>query len=193
MRIGKSVRLGGDARCRSPGHTAKYGSYTLMDLETNHVLDVQLVQSNEVKNSNAMELEGLKRGLRNLATNHISVTDLTTDRHVQVRKFMREEMENIRHWFDVWHMAKGVKNKLLTMGKKKGCEAVGKWAQSIANHLYYCAASSEGNGDLVVAKWRSIRNHVVNRHDGNGDLFPRCLHGPIDRNKKWIKAGAKAH
>ncbi|KAH3858832.1 hypothetical protein DPMN_101472 [Dreissena polymorpha] len=55
-----------------------------------------------------MELEGLKRGLRNLATNHISVTDLTTDRHVQVRKFMREEMENIRHWFDVWHMAKGM-------------------------------------------------------------------------------------
>jgi hypothetical protein len=55
-----------------------------------------------------MELEGLKRGLRNLAANHIKVTDLTTDRHVQVRKFMREEMADIRHWFDVWHMAKGM-------------------------------------------------------------------------------------
>ncbi|XP_052280835.1 uncharacterized protein LOC127878348 [Dreissena polymorpha] len=193
MRTGKSLRLGGDARCCSPGHTAKFGSYTLMDLETNHVLDVQLVQSNEVKNSNAMELEGLKRGLRNLATNHMKVTDLTTDRHVKVRWFMREEMENICHWFDVWHMAKGVKNKLLTLGKKKGCEAVGNWAQSIANHLYYRAASSEGNGDLVVAKWLSIGNHVVNRHDGHGDLFQRCLHGPIDRNKKWIKADSKAH
>lgn len=44
IRRGTALRLGGDARCCSPGHTAKYGSYTLMDLETNHVLDVQLVQ-----------------------------------------------------------------------------------------------------------------------------------------------------
>ncbi|KAH3885443.1 hypothetical protein DPMN_009437 [Dreissena polymorpha] len=42
-----------------------------------------------------MELEGLKCGLRNLATNHMKVTDLMTDRHVQVRKFMREETEEV--------------------------------------------------------------------------------------------------
>jgi hypothetical protein len=36
--------LGGDARCDSPGHSAKYGSYTLMDLDTNRILDFQLVQ-----------------------------------------------------------------------------------------------------------------------------------------------------
>ena len=38
------MKLGGDARCCSPGHTAKYGSYTVMDLETSKVIDVQLVQ-----------------------------------------------------------------------------------------------------------------------------------------------------
>ncbi|KAH3817855.1 hypothetical protein DPMN_119411 [Dreissena polymorpha] len=74
------------------------------------------------------------------------------------------------------------------LGKKKGCEAVGNWARSIANHLYYCATSSEGNGDLVVAKWTSIGNHdVTNRHDGHGDLFSRYLDGPIDR--QWLNAG----
>lgn len=31
------------------GHSAKYGSYTMMDLETNTVVDVQLVQVNEQK------------------------------------------------------------------------------------------------------------------------------------------------
>ena len=41
---GKQIVLGGDARCDSPGYSAKYGSYSLMDLETNKILDIQLVQ-----------------------------------------------------------------------------------------------------------------------------------------------------
>ena len=42
--IQAAVNVGGDARCCPPGHTAKYGSYSLMDLETSKVLDIQLVQ-----------------------------------------------------------------------------------------------------------------------------------------------------
>ena len=41
---GKELILGGDGRCDSPGHSAKYGSYSLMDLEQNKILDSQLVQ-----------------------------------------------------------------------------------------------------------------------------------------------------
>jgi hypothetical protein len=52
--------LGGDGRADSPGHSAKFGSYTMVDLHTNKVIDVQLVQSNEVKSSYHMELEGFK-------------------------------------------------------------------------------------------------------------------------------------
>lgn len=61
------MRLDGDGRCCSAGHTAKYLSYTLMDLKTNKILDTQLVQKNEVKNSYAMELEGLQIGLAKIA------------------------------------------------------------------------------------------------------------------------------
>ena len=43
-RIGKEISVGGDARCDSPGHCAKYGSYTFMDVSSNKVLDMQLVQ-----------------------------------------------------------------------------------------------------------------------------------------------------
>ena len=38
------VKLAGDARCCSPGHTAKYGSYTMMDMETSKVMHQELVQ-----------------------------------------------------------------------------------------------------------------------------------------------------
>ena len=36
--------LAGDGRCDSPGFSAKYGSYTLMEQQVNKVLDFQLVQ-----------------------------------------------------------------------------------------------------------------------------------------------------
>ena len=41
---GKRLTLGGDARCDSPGYSAKYGSYTLMELSSGKILDFQLVQ-----------------------------------------------------------------------------------------------------------------------------------------------------
>ena len=36
--------LGGDGRADSPGHSAKFGSYTVMELKKKVVIDVQLVQ-----------------------------------------------------------------------------------------------------------------------------------------------------
>lgn len=41
---GQVVTLGGDARCDSPGYSAKFGSYTLMKLASGKILDFQLVQ-----------------------------------------------------------------------------------------------------------------------------------------------------
>ena len=40
----EDVVVGGDVRYCSPVHTAKYGSYSLMDLELGQILKVQLVQ-----------------------------------------------------------------------------------------------------------------------------------------------------
>lgn len=40
------MKVGGDARCCSPGHSAKYGSYSLMDLESGMILAVELIQVN---------------------------------------------------------------------------------------------------------------------------------------------------
>lgn len=40
----KSVVIGGDGRADTPGHSAKFGSYTMIDLNEGVVVDVQLVQ-----------------------------------------------------------------------------------------------------------------------------------------------------
>ncbi|XP_053389672.1 uncharacterized protein LOC128552654 [Mercenaria mercenaria] len=191
-KAGRTVKLGGDARCDSPGHTAKYGSYSVMDLEKNKILDCQLVQSNEVKNSHWMELEGLKRCLRYMSDVGIRVSHLVTDRHVQVKKYMREEQPTITHWFDVWHVAKGIFKKLQAVGKKKGCEKVQQWARSISNHLYWCAASSDGDEQLLTDKWLSILNHIQNIHTGHGERFPECLHDILE-DRLWMKKGYRPY
>ncbi len=40
----RSLVLGGDGRADSPGHCAKFGSYTMIELKKRIVLDIQLVQ-----------------------------------------------------------------------------------------------------------------------------------------------------
>ena len=42
--LDKPLLLGGDGRCDSPGYSAKYGSYTLMELKHNAILNVELIQ-----------------------------------------------------------------------------------------------------------------------------------------------------
>ena len=38
------LTIGGDGRADSPGHSAKYGSYGIIDLNTNKVIHIELVQ-----------------------------------------------------------------------------------------------------------------------------------------------------
>ena len=58
------------------------------------ILNAFLFQSNEVAGSTHMELEGLKRGLEYLTkTVNIDVKDLITDRHVMIKKYMKEKQK----------------------------------------------------------------------------------------------------
>ncbi|XP_059409392.1 uncharacterized protein LOC132143290 [Carassius carassius] len=94
----------------SMGHSAKFGSYTIMHMETNKILDLQLVQSNEVGGSYHMEKEGLKRCLDKLESNVLAVDYIVTDRHPQIQKCLRDR--NITQFYDVWHFEKGLSKKL---------------------------------------------------------------------------------
>ncbi|XP_046566461.1 uncharacterized protein LOC124275021, partial [Haliotis rubra] len=74
-----------------------------MDLRDRRILDIQLVQvsenNNEVKNSHHMEVEGLKRGLSFLEQKGCSNKEVITDRHVSVKKYMREEHKDKKHYY----------------------------------------------------------------------------------------------
>lgn len=57
-----------------------------------------------------MELEGLKRTVETLKSNGLDVDTIVTDRHMSIAKWIRENLINTNHFYDVWHIAKGLLN-----------------------------------------------------------------------------------
>ena len=80
-----------------------------MNLKTNEIVDCHVVQVGQVENSSRMEKRGLLELLNRLDRKEIQVDSLTTDRHSQIRKYMREERKDINHQFDIWHVSKNIK------------------------------------------------------------------------------------
>lgn len=192
----RTVVLGGDGRADSPGHCAKYGSYSMLELESNTVVDVQLVQSNECGGSYHMEKEGLARSIAFLQEELLSIDTLITDRHRQIARWIADTIPGCRHLYDIWHVAKGVRKKLQSIAKEKDCEVLQPWINSIVNHLYWCVVSSPPDSpNLILAKWKSVLNHVLNKHRGHDDvLFPKCAHARLtgrQAKKKWLKPSTK--
>ncbi|ELT92852.1 hypothetical protein CAPTEDRAFT_78515, partial [Capitella teleta] len=147
-------------RADTPGHCAKYGTYSFMELNLNRILDVQVVpsiifsepiqymfdyiclQSNEVRGSYHMEKEGLIRCLDTVMGHDLQIGTIVTDRHRQIAKFIREELQGVIHRFDVWHVVKGFSKKWESTSKLKGCQDLSLWTKSVVNHMYWSAASS---------------------------------------------------
>ena len=105
------INLNGDGRCDSPGHNAKYGTYTLMDDDSGKVVAFSVVQVSEVTSSSAMEKEGFKCCTESLEGDRVEIDRIATDRHVSISRFMNKEPQ-INHQYDVWHLSKWVVKKI---------------------------------------------------------------------------------
>ena len=112
---GQGLLVGGDGRSDSMGHSAKYGSYTTVDLKRNKILHDDFVRSNEVKSSAHMELKGLQN-TEVFKDSGLKLSALVTDRHRQIQKWVRENMVG------VLHIAKSIKKMLCSVMKKKSLQ-----------------------------------------------------------------------
>ena len=130
--------------CDSPCHNAKYLTYSLFDQSLKKDIAVSLTQATEVEGvSNRMEKAGLIKVLDEVKQKNLKAAQLTTDQHVQIKKFLREQEEDINHQVDAWHFSKSIKTKLLKVSKKKACEKLRQWIKSISNHLWWSSATCE--------------------------------------------------
>lgn len=196
----KDIIMCGDGRCDSPGHCAKYGTYTLMEVKFGFVVDFCVLNTADakVKNSNAMEPMGMRHCLDNLKKWDIEIKVLTTDRHISIRKILRVEYPTIIHQFDLWHLVKSIVKKIVKIcGKKKDLAPLLEWLHSISNHFWWCAESCEGNVEVLREKWESLVYHAANIHIWQDKQhFHKCEHPPLteeDGPRSWLRNGSPAH
>ena len=191
------VNLIGDGRCDSPGHNAKYCTYTMMTDE-GKVAAINVVQVTEVTSSNAMEKEGFKRCIQDLAREEVTIKRIATDRHTSISSSMRKDHGEIDHQYDVWHLSKWVTKKLSKKAKLKGYEDLLPWIRSVSNHMWWCSATCDGHAEMLKEKWKSVLFHVTNKHKWNGYThFHKCCHPRLTSaqvmRKKWLKPDTPAY
>ena len=123
---------------------------------------------------------------------------------------------NISHEFDVYHLANTIRKNLKVKTSKKKFAALKKWERSIINHLWWSAATCQGNPDILVEKWVSITEHVTDQHEfERNKYFKACDHSIMERLlereseepaakrargegteqkcKQWLKKDSNAH
>lgn len=54
-----------------------------------------------------MELEGLIRCHEDLLERGKDLDELTTDRHSSINSYVNSNWPQVKHMFDIWHIAKG--------------------------------------------------------------------------------------
>ena len=96
-----SGRLSREGRCDSPRHNAKYLTNSFMDLNTNKIAALTTTQVTEAKNSINVEKVVFIKRLKFLRANAVTVDQIATDRHSQIRKHLEENEKDTINQFDI--------------------------------------------------------------------------------------------
>ena len=98
--------LSSDGRCKS---LVRKPSTSMTNQETNKIIAFSITQVTEARNSNRLEKLGFQKTLNEVREKRILVKQLTTDRHMQVREYLKEDGPQINYQFDVQHFRKTLK------------------------------------------------------------------------------------
>lgn len=91
------INLDGDGRCYVPGHSAKYGTHTLMDEDTGNVVVFNVNQVSEVSSSKAMEKEGFSPCAKDFEEKGVKISRIGADCHVSISSTMAKDFSHTNH------------------------------------------------------------------------------------------------
>lgn len=198
---GKPIAITGDGQYDSPGFSASYCFYSIVETETRQIIDFYVAEKSMTEYSAKLEPFAAKILLTRLHKSRVDVRVCTTDRSSLMKNLLkninksrsRRGLSHIKHSFDVWHYIKSVSKDLFAASKLKKCQTLGLWNRSIKNMMWYAIAECKGNADLLREMILSMPKHVANVHSfPENKHFQRCLHGDISsgRRKPWLKEGS---
>ena len=79
---------------------------------------MNVIHAAQARNSAKVELAGVKSLLTSLESSNVTVSSLMTNRHRQVREYMKKEKPNINHQLDIWYVGKNMKKKVKFLDQK---------------------------------------------------------------------------
>ena len=106
--------LFGDGRFNSPGYSAKYDRCTVLDRNSELILDFNVSHIRIVGNLAHMELDGLKQVLEGFEGHGLPITSLTTDISKSVVTCVRGQNKPSH----VWHVGKNIKKEFVKLCKQ---------------------------------------------------------------------------
>ncbi|CAG2220241.1 unnamed protein product [Mytilus edulis] len=77
----------------------------------------------------------------------LQISQLESWLQTEIRKAMATDHSNKKHQFDVWHLSKSIKKKILVIKPQKLLNEVKPWIPSICNHIWYCSRQADGDSD----------------------------------------------
>ena len=108
---------------------------------TNQILDFFIVHVHNAGNSQRMKACAFLKVLNMLIDVGVIADSITTARHKQIKKTLRENYPHILHQFDVWHFSANVKKHL--------------WQKGSTERLWHFKARDKiDNKSLFVVLWK---------------------------------------
>jgi hypothetical protein len=154
--------LSGDGQYDSPGFSAKYCTYSIMNCDTNEVIDFCVIQKGQFTTD--LERHACQQLMHILVNEYkLDIGSFVSDRHTSIGAMMTEMFSNIFHAYDIWHMGKSL-HKALTKSSKKHPK-IAHWQNMLVNHFWWSTKTCQGNVDLLLEMFHSCLLHVLNIHN----------------------------
>ncbi|XP_056383004.1 uncharacterized protein LOC130276955 [Hyla sarda] len=190
--------LSGDQQLDSPGFSANYSTYSLMDVASKKICSLSVEAVTPQMTLEGLEKIGLQKTMEELQTMNADVKMIVTDRSIAVQEILKDSYPDIVHKIDLWHLSRSIGNEVLMAAKHKDCEILYQWVEAIRNHLWWSLCTCCKNPDLLIQKWKSVIHHVTNVHEWDGDGDCRgCHHPPLPEevvnNTNWLEKDSAAH
>ena len=196
---GKEIKIAGDGQCDSPGFSAKYCTYSLMDQQNGKIVNFNVKQVTECTSSVAMETEAFVECVRFMAEQGIYIDVFSSDRHHGVSAVIKGELREVigDHQFDIFHITKSFQKDSARKAKGKDCQSLKDWAQALNLHLWRACATCDGNAEILIEKFKASIFHASGRHKfPHFRHFQRCAHPiplPPDQPRMYMEEGSAAH
>lgn len=83
--------MAGDGRMDSPGHSAKFCTYTVMNQADKKIVAMEIIDKRETQlKSGQMEVKGFRKTMDDIRGAGVEVTEIVTDAHPQISAIMRK-------------------------------------------------------------------------------------------------------